>query len=101
MASSAPTPQHAGVNGKIEGADGEARGVAREDVHHGPGAEHAESRAGSTEEQAFGEESAAQSASACAKGGADGQLAFAAYAAGENEVGDVGNGDDEDEAGGC
>ena len=46
-------PEHAGIDGEIERADGEARGVAGEDGDHGAGDEYAECRAGAAEQEAF------------------------------------------------
>ncbi len=56
-------------------------------------------RARAAEQQAFGQQRAAQRAGAGAQRRADGQFAFAADGARENQVGDVGAGDDEDQAG--
>ena len=92
-------PEHAGVDGEIERANGEARGVARQDGNHRTGDENAERGSGNAEDQALRKQSAAQGAGAGAESGANAELAFAADGAGENEIGDVGAGDDEDEPG--
>ena len=49
-------PQHAGVNGEIERADGKARSVAGEDGDHGARDQDAERRAGAAEQEAIGRE---------------------------------------------
>ena len=51
------------------------------------------------ENDAFGEELANDAGARGAKGGAEGHFRFAAHAADEEEIGDVGAGDEEDEAG--
>ena len=50
-----------------------------------------------TDEKSFGEEGAAKRGVRGAESGADGEFAFAADAAGEDQIGDVGAGDDEDQ----
>ena len=44
-------PEHAGINGEIERADGEAGSIASEDGDHGAGAQDAESGAGAAEQE--------------------------------------------------
>ena len=92
-------PEQARIHGEIHGANGESRGVARQNGDDGPRAENAEQRAGPAEQQAFGEQSPAQGAGARSESGADGQFAFTANAAGQNEIGNIGAGDDEDQSG--
>ena len=64
---------------------------------HRPGAQDAERRAGAAEQQAFGEQRAAQRAGAGAERGTDGEFVFAPDRARENQIGDVRAGDDEDQ----
>src|SRR5690349_1385270 len=92
-------PEKAGVHGEIQGANGNARSVASQDGDEGLGAQNADGGAGSAEDQAFGELHAAKSPAAGTKSGADGEFAFAADGAGENQVRNVGAGNDENEAG--
>ena len=69
----------------------------REDRNHRAGDEDAEQCSGGAHQQAFGEQRAAQSAGAGAESGANGEFAFAANAARQNQVGDVGACDHEDQ----
>ena len=93
-------PDERGVEREAVGADGEARGVVAEDGDHGRGEEQRGDDAASAEDEAFGEERAAQGCGAGAECGADGEFGFAADGAGEDQVGDVGAGDDEQQPGG-
>src|SRR6266849_2849558 len=65
-------PKHAGVNGEVERANGEARGVASQNGDHRTRTEDAKNRAGAAEQKALGEESATQGSAACAQCGTDG-----------------------------
>ena len=96
-ASSRAHPEHAGIDRQIERAHREAGGVARQDGHHRPRAQHAQRRAGAAQQQAFGQQRPAQRARAGAQRRADRQFAFAPNGPRENQVGDVRARDDEDQ----
>ncbi len=80
------------------GAHREARGVAAEDGHHGPGEDEGGEGSAAAEDDAFREERTAQGGGVGSEGGADGQLGLAAHGSGQHEIGDVGAGDDEEQA---
>ena len=91
-------PEHAGVDGEVERADGEARSVAREDCRpSGCATDNAEQRSGAAQQQAFREQRAAQRAGGGAERGANREFAFAADAARQNQIGDVGARNHEDQ----
>ena len=99
MASAAPTQSKLESTVKSSGANGETRRVASQDRDQRLRDEHAERCAGAAEQKAFGQQHAAQRSSACAERRADREFAFAANRARENQVRNIGAGDDEDEAG--
>ena len=77
---------------KIAGADGQQEWYA-------PGSEdQPENSADSGKKNAFGEQLADQMAAAGANGGTDGDFALASGGAREQEIGDVGTGDEQNEA---
>ena len=90
-------PEQARIDGDVVRAHGEAGGIARQHGHHRPRDDDGEHRARAAQQQAFGQERSAQRAGARAKRRANGQLAFAADRARENQVRDVRAGDDEDQ----
>ena len=92
-------PQQAGVDRQVERADREARRVARQQRHHRPRDRDAEDRAGAAQQQALGQQRAAQRAGARAERRANRQLAFAPHRSRQDQVGDVRARDDEDEPG--
>ena len=94
-------PEQAGIDGKIERANRETRRVTSENLNHPLRAPHAERRTGPAEQKAFGQQHAAERASARAECGADRQLAFAANGARQDVVRDIGTRDDEDQSGRC
>ena len=69
----------------------------REDAHHRTGDENTEERSGGAHQQAFGEQCAAKRRWTGAEGGANREFAFAADAARENQIGDVGARDHKDQ----
>jgi hypothetical protein len=93
-------PEERRIEGQVESADGEARGILSEHGHHGLRNENADGGAGSAEQQAFGEESAAERGVARAERLADGEFTFAAHGTGEHEVRDIRAGDDKQQSGG-
>ena len=93
-------PQQAGIDRQLERADGEARGVAREQGHHRPRQQDAEDRAGAAQQQALGQQRATQRGGARSERRANRQLAFASHRPRQDQVGDVRARDDEDEPGG-
>ena len=97
---SRPNPEHTRVHREIQSADGEARGVAGEDLKQGPRDHYAKRGSGAAEYQAFSEQGPAKGATASAESRANGQLAFAAHGTGKDEVGRVGASNDENEPGG-
>ncbi len=87
-------PEHAGIQGEVQGAYGVSRNVARQNPHHRAGNQDSERSAADAQQQALGQQGTAQCAGARAQRRADTQFAFAAHGAGQNQVGDVGTGDD-------
>ena len=90
-------PQQARIDGEIQRAHREARGIPRQNRHHRPRDDDAEDRARAAEQQALGEQRPAQRAGARAERRADGQLAFAAHRARQDQVRHVRARDDEDQ----
>jgi hypothetical protein len=88
-------PEHAGIDADLERANREAAGIAADHDDKWPSQHHAEHGAGATENQALCEQRAPERAGAGAERGSHGQLAFAAHRAGEDQIGDVGAGNDE------
>src|SRR5947207_9052236 len=94
-------PEKAGVEGQIERANREPRGIARQDGHQRLRAPYADRSASATEQEAFGQQHAPQRAGACAECRTGRQLALAANRPGKNQVSHVRTGDDEDERRSC
>src|SRR5712691_650787 len=82
------------------GARGEAGDVGSDKLQAAGGEEQAEGAAEKSEEGALGKKLAEEADAIGAHGGAHAEFAFAADHAREVEVGDVGAGDEENEAGG-
>ena len=91
-----------GEHGAVDADFLEARDVARvhaaDDEEAGLGHQQAENAAEDSDQDAFGEELADEAGPAGAEGGADGDFFLASGGAGEQEVGDVGAGDEQHEA---
>ena len=96
-ASAAPTHKHAEIDFQIEGANGKARSVASQNSDHRTRAQNAQHRAGTAQQQAFGQQGTPQSRRGCAQSGANRQLAFAADRARQNQIGDIRARNDKDE----
>jgi hypothetical protein len=91
-------PKQARIDSEIERSSGEARGVAGQESRHRLGAQYTERGASTAKQKAFGQQHAAQRASACAESHADRQFAFAPNRPRQNQVGDIAAGDDEDQS---
>ena len=89
-------PEQAGIDGDFERPHGESCRKARHDRDHGPCEQDAEDRARSTKHQALRQQRASQRTPAGAECCADGELAFTANRARQDQVGDIRAGDDED-----
>ena len=89
-------PDEVEVEAETLGAWGEAHGVVAENNDHGRGEQERGDDSADAEDEALCEQGTAECGGACAEGGADGELGFAADGAGEDEIGDVGAGDDEE-----
>ena len=87
------------VHRQVERPHREPGGVASQHRDHRPGDQHAEQRTGAAEHETLGQERPAQRRRACPERGSHGEFALAADRAGQDQVGDVRAGNDEDEAG--
>ena len=88
-------PQQARVDGHFQRAHREPRGVLCQHRHHRPRDQHTQGRAHSAQQQAFNQQRPPQGAGGGAKRGANGQLAFTADRARQDQVRDVRARDDE------
>ena len=94
-------PQHAGIDGDLERADREARGIAARRRATSGRASTTPSTAPAPQSTRLSASSVRRSAPVLgAERGAHGQLAFAAHRARQDQVGDVRAGDDEHDRGG-
>ena len=93
-------PEQAGVDGDLERAHREARGVTGEHRDERVRQQHAQDGARAAEHQALGEQRPPQRAGGGAERGAHRQFPLAAHRARQDQVGDVRAGNDEHDGGG-